>query len=146
MYVCIIICFDYTKLLAIHRYLCDESLHSYFTDQPPAYPSNDKPPDYHDVCPCETITPPPVDIPSPNNDTIVHFPPHDDSPVVHAYPPDNATAHIPLTTTTNGISHTVHSSNTATVTTRYPPENFIITQPPTFNSHPYNVNEVSDNS
>ena len=63
----------------------------YFTDQPPAYPSNDKPPDYHDVCPHKAITPPPVDIPPPNNVTAVHFPPHDDTP------PDNVTAHIPLT-------------------------------------------------
>ena len=118
----------------------------YFTDQPPAYPSNDKPPDYHDVCPRKAITPPPVDIPSPNNATVDHSPPHDDTPVVHVSPPDNATAHIPLTTTTNGTSHTVHSSNTATVITRYPPENVILTQPSTYNSDLHNVNEVSDNS
>ena len=118
----------------------------YSTDQPPAYLGNDKPPDYYDVRRHEAITPPPVDIASPNNVTAVHFPPHDDTPVDHVSPPDNATAHIPLTTTTNGTSHTVHSSNTATVNTRYPSENVIFVQPPTYNSHFYNVNEVSDNS
>lgn len=35
----------------------------HFTDQPPAYPSNDKPSDYnHDVFPHKTAKPPPVDI------------------------------------------------------------------------------------
>ena len=44
------------------------------TDQPPAYPSNDKPPDYHDVCPPKTVTPPPVNIPAPDDTPAARVP------------------------------------------------------------------------
>ena len=100
-----------------------------FTDQPPAYPYNDKPPDYHDVCPRKTVSPPPVDI----------------------LPPDNTPAvHIPLSTTTTATSSVVESSDTttttsiaaATTTTRYPPENIVVTQPLSHNSHLNNVNNI----
>ena len=48
----------------------------HFTDQPPAYPSNDKPSDYnHDVFPHKTAKPPSVDISAvPDNTPAAHIP------------------------------------------------------------------------
>ena len=63
------------------------------TDQPPAYPHNDKPPDYHDICPRQAVSPPPVDNLSPENTPAVH-----------------------ILVTTTGISSAVYSSNTGTST------------------------------
>ena len=114
--------------ISIYCTLCKGIL---ILDQPPAYPYNDKPPDYRDVCPRKTVSPPPVDIPSPENTPAVH---------------------IPLSTTTTAASSVVYSSNTTTTTTtsitttRYPPKNIVVTQPLSYNAHLDDVDEVSDNS
>ena len=91
----------------------------YFADQPPSYPYNDKPPDYHDVCPNETISPPLITIPSHNNTSGVHD-------------------HIPTASVIT--SSTLHNStgNTNTDTSTYPPYSFTIqvTQPETSRPRP----------
>ena len=113
----------------------------FFTDQPPAYPHNDKPPDYHDVCPRKIVSPPPVDIP-----LSVDISPPDSTPAVH----------IPFTTTNNFVLSPLHSNHAATtiITTttttttttndRYSHENVVVTQSPTHNSNVNDANEVSD--
>ena len=54
-------------------YIDNSLLYEIFTDQPPAYPCNDKPPDYHDICPRKTVSSPPVDIPPPDYTPTVHI-------------------------------------------------------------------------
>ena len=95
-------------------------LHITDHDQPPAYPHNDTPPDYHDVCPRNIVSPSPVDIPPPDNTPAVY------------------TVRITITNDT-GTSPAVSSSSNTTTVTRYPPENIVVTQPPTHNSHLYQV-------
>ena len=110
-----------------------------FTDQPPAYPYHDKPPDYHDVWPRTTVSPPPVDIPPPDSTPAVHIPltTTNDvifSPVYSSY----------ATTTTTIAAATTTTTTTTTTSYRYPHENVVVTQSHTHNSHPNDVNEVSD--
>ena len=130
----------------------------HFTDQPPAYPSNDKPPDYHDVFPCKTAMPPPVDISAvPDSTPAAHIPSANITPrpIVHFPPTDHDTPiHIPFTITYNGITTNNSSMTTATVrttdnivlthssSTAYPPENIVLTQLPTDNSNLHNATEV----
>ena len=116
-----------------------------FTDQPPAYPSNDKPPAYHDVCPRKTVTPPPVDISAAPNNTPAadHIPSPEITPrpEVHFPPSNNVNeVHIPITTITTDTSS---ARNANTVITGYPPGNIIVTQPSTFNSLYYRQLKVS---
>ena len=83
----------------------------HFTDQPPAYPSNDKPPDYHDVFPRRTTTPPPVDISAvPDNTPAAHIPSANNTPrtIVHSPPTDNVGA-IRMTRSNN--NHTTATTN-----------------------------------
>ena len=99
-------------------------------DRPPAYPYNDKPPDYHDICP---VSPPPVDIPLPDNTPAVHIPITTANDVILSPVDSNhATTTITITTTST------------TTTTNHPHENGVVTQLPTHNSNVDDVNEVSD--
>jgi len=100
----------------------------FHVDQPPAYP-NDKPPDYHDVCPHKTV---------PHDDT-------DNIPVVHVTTTttDNTTNHTPLITTTVTyiVTSTVVDNSNNTV---HAPESVVITQPSTTSQLNHNhANEVS---
>ena len=80
----------------------------HFTDQPPAYPSNDKPPDYHDVFPRRTTTPPPVYISAvPDNTPAAHIPSANNTPR-HSPPTDNVGA-IRMTRSNN--DHTTATNN-----------------------------------
>ena len=160
----------------------------YFIDQPPAYPNNDKPPDYHDVCPPKSVTPPPVNVPTPDSTPAARV----SSPIinssgvtVHIAPSDNTTPlHIPtfnslsqalnyhgnmrtvptqppnvssdpINIIFSARSHGLYNNSSTTTTgtqpsngssTGYPPENIVLTQPPTYNSHLYNAAEVSESN
>ena len=112
-----------------------------FTDQPPAYPSNDKPPEYHDVCPPKIVTPPPVNMPAPDDTPAARVP----SPIINSsgitvqFPPsDNATPmHIPIDVIFNGLSQALNNNGTTTTTTTTTTANMrtpVLTQPPNVSS------------
>ena len=89
----------------------------HFTDQPPAYPSNDKPPDYHDVFPRRTTTPPPVDISAvPDNTPAAHIPSANNTPR-HSPPTDNVGT-IRMTRSNNGYT-TATNNHPISIETAY---------------------------
>ena len=139
------------------------------------------------MCPPKTVTPPPVNVPTPDSTPAAHV----SSPIINSsgitvhIAPDNTTpSHIhrynnsllqalnyhgnmrTVPTQSPNVSsdpiniifsrsHGLYNNSSTTTTgtqpsnsssTGYPPENIVLTQPPTYNSHLYNVGEVSESN
>ena len=93
------------------------------------------------MCPPKTVTPPPVNMPAPDDTPAARVP----SPIINSsgitvqFPPsDNATPiHIPLDVIFNGLSQALNNNSTITTPNMRIP---VLTQPPNVSSTVYPIN------